>query len=119
MGIFSYWWLILLRLEGLNGKSVRFGLNDQAPDADTVVKPLTAISPKTRQIADHLVGPGETLRLVIGSHRSGPFRRSFAFWVTDNSIEPLQNDLRLLRHGVRRASVWSGAMPRLAWAAVA
>jgi superfamily II DNA or RNA helicase len=94
-------------VKGLNGKSVRFGLTDQALDADTAVKPLTAISPETRQIADHLVGPGETLPLVIGSHRSGPFRRSFAFWVTDNSIEPLHTFAELRA----RVDSWDGRLP--------
>jgi len=94
-------------VKGLNGKQVRFALKDQSLDADATAKPLTALSPETGQIADQLVRPGETLPLVIGTHRVGAFRRSCVFWVTDNSIEPLATFAELRT----RVEGWDGKLP--------
>jgi hypothetical protein len=96
-----------LMIKGLANKPIRFGLTDSALDADTTVRPLTTISPEVVKIADILTRPGETLPLVISSARSGAFRRSCAFWVTDNAVEPIRkfSDLRACVEN------WDGELP--------
>jgi len=73
----------------------------------TVARPLTALSPEVTQIADQLTRPGETLPLVIGSYRAGAFRRSCAFWVTEDGMEPLTSFAALRA----RIEAWDGKLP--------
>jgi hypothetical protein len=96
-----------LSIKGLGGKSLRFALSDQALDADTAARPLTALSLEVAQLADQLTRPGETLPLVFGSYRTGAFRRSCAFWVAEDGIEPLATfaGLRAL------VDAWDGKLP--------
>jgi superfamily II DNA or RNA helicase len=96
-----------LSIKGLGGKSSQFALSDQALDADSAARPLTALSPEVVQLADQLTRPGETLPLVIGSYRAGAFRRSCAFWVAEDGIEPLTTfaGLRAL------VDAWEGKLP--------
>jgi hypothetical protein len=96
-----------LSIKGLGGKSSQFALSDQALDADSAARPLTALSPEVVQLADQLTRPGETLPLVIGSYRAGAFRRSCAFWVAEDGIEPLTTfaGLRAL------VDAWDGKLP--------
>ena len=97
----------VLSIKGLGAKPPRFAMSDQALDADTAARPLTALSPEVAQLADQLTRPGETLPLVIGSCRAGAFRRSCAFWVAEDGIEPLASfaGLRAL------VDVWDGKLP--------
>jgi hypothetical protein len=60
------------------------------------------------QIADHLTRPGETLPFVSGSCRVGAFRCSTAFWVTDNTLEPIST----LEHLRIRVDAWDGSLPK-------
>jgi len=96
-----------ITVRGLANKPVRFGLTNSALDADASARPLTALSPEVVKIANYLTRPGETLPLVVCSARMGAFRRSCAFWVTDNSVEPLRefSDLRM------RVEKWHGKLP--------
>jgi superfamily II DNA or RNA helicase len=94
-------------VKGLGGKALRFALSDTGLDADPTARPLTALSPEVTQIADHLTRPGETLPLVIGSQRVGAFRRSCAFWVTEDGMEPLASFSDLRRH----IEAWDGRLP--------
>jgi len=94
-------------IKGLITKPIHFAFTDLALDADPASRPMTALSPEVLQITDRLMRPGETLPLVIGRARAGAFRRSCAFWVTENSAEPLQ-DLALLR---ARVEEWEGILP--------
>jgi hypothetical protein len=96
-----------LMLKGLRGKPAPFALSDQALDSDPAARPLTVLSPEVAQIADHLAGPGETLPLVIGSYRAGPFRRSCAFWVTEDGMEPMTTFAGLRA----RVEAWDGKLP--------
>jgi hypothetical protein len=98
---------VVLLFKGVATKPIRFAFTDMALEADPTAKPLTALSPEVAHIADHLMRPGETLPLVIGSARSVAFRRSCAFWVTENSAEPLQ-DYATLR---ARVDKWDGTIP--------
>ncbi len=96
-----------ITIKGLNGKSRRFALSDQALDADTGARPLTVLSPEVSHIADHLTRAGETLPLVIGSYRVGAFRSSCAFWVTDRGMEPIST----LGEFRTRVDAWDGKLP--------
>jgi superfamily II DNA or RNA helicase len=94
-------------IRGLSTKPVLFALRDSALDADTTSRPLTALSPEVRQIADHLCRPGEVLPLVLGAYRAGAFRRTCIFWVRDNGIEPVSS-LTQLR---KLLDTWDGGLP--------
>jgi superfamily II DNA or RNA helicase len=96
-----------LTIKGLGGKSLRFAISDQALDADTAARPLTALSPEVAQIADYLSRPGETPPLVVGSSRAGSFRRSCAFWVTENGMEPVTTFADLQA----QVDAWDGKLP--------
>lgn len=97
----------IITLRGLSNKQICFAFTDTALDANPTAKPLTALSPEVAHIADHLMRPGETLPLVVGSARSGAFRRSCTFWVTENSAEPVQNLAALRAH----LEKWDGTLP--------
>ncbi|MCE9614803.1 MAG: hypothetical protein K8T26_11040 [Lentisphaerae bacterium] len=94
-------------IKGLTPKPIRLAFTDPALDADTAARPLTALSPEVVQIADHLARPGETLPLVVGSARAGAFRRSCAFWVAENSAEPIETVTALRT----RIEEWDGRLP--------
>ncbi|MGA2585468.1 MAG: helicase-related protein [Candidatus Aminicenantales bacterium] len=94
-------------VKGLENKPITFAFVDPALDVAPTARPLTALSPEVAQIADRLTRPGETLPLVVGSARVGAFRRSCAFWVSENAAEPLQN-LAALR---ARVEEWDGTLP--------
>lgn len=96
-----------LTIKGLATKPTRLAFTDPALDADSAALPLTALSPEVAQIADHLIRPGETLPLVVGSARVGPFRRSCVFWVTNTGAEPIQTLAAL--HA--RVGTWDGTLP--------
>jgi Helicase conserved C-terminal domain len=97
----------LVTIKGVKGKSSRFALREEVLDADPGARPLTVLSPEVTDIADHLSRAGENLPLVIESHRSGAFRRSCAFWVTRDGMEPIST-LRELRIRIEN---WDGDLP--------
>jgi superfamily II DNA or RNA helicase len=97
----------VVTVKGLGGGCVRFGLSATALDAHPDARPLTVLSPEVGQIADRLTRPGETLPLVIGSYRQGPFRCACAFWVTEHGLEPITSVKQL----TRRLEAWDGRLP--------
>jgi superfamily II DNA or RNA helicase len=94
-------------IKGLTPRPLRLAFTDPALDADTTARPLTALSPEVTQIANHLARPGEASPLVIGSARTGAFRRSCVYWVTETGAEPIQT-LSALRV---RLDAWDGTLP--------
>jgi hypothetical protein len=96
-------------LQGLDGapKVLRLAWSAAALDADPAAQPLTALSPVAGRIAERLNRPGESLPLVLGSHRAGAFRRSVALWVTEHGMEPLTTLAAL----VARLDTWDGCLP--------
>lgn len=93
-------------VKGVTTRTMRLALTDSALVADVVARPLTVLSPEVGQIADRLTRPGETVPLVVGSARAGVFRRSCAFWVTHDALEPV-HDLISLR---TRVEQWEGRL---------
>ena len=75
---------------------------------DHTVVPLTPLDPGLLKLAEGLDRTGERLPLVIGSHQSGAFRCSIAYWVgEDATVAPVEtmSDLRA------RAKAWQGVYP--------
>jgi len=96
-------------LKGLDGAQevLRLAWSAAALDADPAAQPLTALSPVAGRIAERLNRPGESLPLVLGSHRAGAFRRTVALWVTANGAVPVRR-FEELRDWVER---WDGCLP--------
>jgi hypothetical protein len=79
----------------------------EALERDHSVVPLTPESAPVLALVEHLRRTGERLPLVIGSHRSGPFRVSVAVWVGRGTIETVRN----VRHFGELFESWSGDFP--------
>jgi len=62
-----------------------------ALERDRTVLPLSPLEPTLRDVAGALSRPGARLPLVLGSYQSGAFRASVAFWVTGESMTPVDS----------------------------
>lgn len=76
-------------------------------EKDAAVLPLSPFEPRIRDLVDGLSRPGERLPLVIGTHQSGAFRTSVAYWVADESLSPVDT----LEDLERRVEAWNGWYP--------
>jgi len=76
-------------------------------ERDRKVLPMSPLEPQLQNLAEVLTHAGERLPLVIGSHQSGAFRSSVAYWVGKGELVPLSS-MEELKHHVEG---WSGDYP--------
>ncbi len=84
-----------------------FGSSVEAIEGDHKALPLTPLEPRLRELVHRLQKAGENLPLVIGSHQSGAFRASKAYWVGDGSVEHMGSFIDLQA----KVDQWDGTCP--------
>ena len=87
--------------------SFSFSAQIDVLERDRSVLPLSPLEPQLRTLAEILTRAGERLPLVIGSHQSGAFRSSVAFWVGDGEMISMSS-MEELKH---RVEGWNGEYP--------
>ncbi len=97
----------LFEISGIAKRRVRVSTVSRALEADREVVPLTPESEPVHALAERLTGPAARLPLVVGSHRSGPFRAAIAVWVAPGKVERVTSAGQLRR----LLASWSGEVP--------
>ena len=76
-------------------------------ERDQGIVPLSPLAPKLQILTEILTHAGERLPLIIGSHQSGAFRSSVAYWAGGGEIIPIST-MGDLKH---RVEGWNGEYP--------
>lgn len=97
----------LCTISGSGFSKTTYAFTVDALERDRSALPLSPLDQRIRGLAEKLVRPGERLSLVIGSHQSGVFRASVAYWVSRYGSKPVQS-MAQLRELV---DTWDGFYP--------